>query len=297
MYKKVFILACVLFLASCKGTKYTSNTKKPTSKPRTTVVKKPVSTQPKTAQSKPTTSERQTETLEATSTTTVYADVIKTYIDQYKEIAKDNMRTHGIPASITLAQGILESGSGNGRLAKEANNHFGIKCHTGWTGDSIKHDDDALQECFRKYRHASESFRDHSLFLTSRARYNDLFKLNKDDYQGWAKGLRKAGYATDPKYPDKLISLIQRYELYQYDNEVLGNLKTKTIQQETSNEVTKPNTNVSNSNDTAVLAHKVAEGDTLYSISNKYNTTIAELKRLNNLSDNTISIGQVLRVK
>lgn len=297
MYKKVFILACVLFLASCKGTKYTSNTKKPASKPRTTVVKKPVSTQPKTTQSKPRTSDRQTETLEATSTTTVYADVIKTYIDQYKEIAKDNMRTHGIPASITLAQGILESGSGNGRLAKEANNHFGIKCHTGWTGDSIKHDDDALQECFRKYRHASESFRDHSLFLTSRARYNDLFKLNKDDYQGWAKGLRKAGYATDPKYPDKLISLIQRYELYQYDNEVLGNSKTKTIQQETSNEATKPNTNVSNSNDTAVLAHKVAEGDTLYSISNKYNTTIAELKRLNNLSDNTISIGQVLRVK
>jgi len=297
MYKKVFILACVLFLASCKGTKYTSNTKKPASKPRTTVVKKPVSTQPKTTQSKPRTSDRQTETLEATSTTTVYVDVIKTYIDQYKEIAKDNMRTHGIPASITLAQGILESGSGNGRLAKEANNHFGIKCHTGWTGNSIKHDDDALQECFRKYRHASESFRNHSLFLSSRARYNDLFKLNKDDYQGWAKGLRKAGYATDPKYPDKLISLIQRYELYQYDNEVLGNSKTKTIQQETSNEVTKPNTNVSNSNDTAVLAHKVAEGDTLYSISNKYNTTIAELKRLNNLSDNTISIGQVLRVK
>src|SRR5690554_5914584 len=173
MYKKVFILACVLFLASCKGTKYTSNTKKTASKPRTTVVKKPVSTQPKTTQSKPRTSDRQTETLEATSTTTVYADVIKTYIDQYKEIAKDNMRTHGIPASITLAQGILESGSGNGRLAKEANNHFGIKCHTGWTGDSIKHDDDALQECFRKYRHASESFRDHSLFLTSRSRYSD----------------------------------------------------------------------------------------------------------------------------
>lgn len=297
MYKKIFILACVLFLVSCKGTKYTSHTKKPASKPRTTVVKKPVSTQPKTVQSKPTTSERQTETLEATSTTTVYADVIKTYIDQYKEIAKDNMRTHGIPASITLAQGILESGSGNGRLAKEANNHFGIKCHTGWTGDSIKHDDDALQECFRKYRHASESFRDHSLFLTSRARYNDLFKLNKDDYQGWAKGLRKAGYATDPKYPDKLISLIDRYELYQYDNEVLGNSKTKTVQQQTSNVVTQPNTNVSNSTETAVLAHKVGEGDTLYSISNKYNTTITELKRLNNLSDNTISIGQVLRVK
>jgi len=298
MYKKIFILACLLFLASCKGTKYTSHTKKPVSKSKTTsVAKKPTSTQTKSVKPKPTTSERQTETLEATSTTTVYADVVKTYIDQYKEISKDNMRTHGIPASITLAQGILESGSGNGRLAKEANNHFGIKCHTGWTGDSIKHDDDALQECFRKYRHASESFRDHSLFLTSRARYNDLFKLNKDDYQGWAKGLRKAGYATDPKYPDKLISLIERYELYQFDNEVLGNSKTITVQQETSKVVTKQNTNVSNSGEPPILAHKVVEGDTLYSLSIKYNTTIAELKRLNNLSDNSISIGQVLRVK
>ena len=180
MYKKIFILACVLFLVSCKGTKYTSHTKKPVSKPKTTtVVKKPTTSHPKQVKPKPTTPERQTETLEATSTTTVYTDVIKTYIDQYKEIAKDNMRTHGIPASITLAQGILESGSGNGRLAKEANNHFGIKCHIGWTGDSIKHDDDALQECFRKYRHASESFRDHSLFLTSRSRYSDLFTLKK----------------------------------------------------------------------------------------------------------------------
>ncbi len=299
MYKKIFILACVLFLASCKGTKYTSHTKKPVSKSKTTsVAKKTTSTQPKTAKPNPTTPERQTETLEATSTTTVYADVVKSYIDQYKEIAKDNMRTHGIPASITLAQGILESGSGNGRLAKEANNHFGIKCHTGWTGETIRHDDDALQECFRKYRHASESFRDHSLFLTSRARYNDLFKLNKDDYQGWAKGLRKAGYATDLKYPDKLISLIERYELHQYDQEVLGTTKTKTVQQETSNEtVTQKNTSGSTSNPTPITTHKVAEGETLYSISNKYNTSIAELKRLNNLSDNSISIGQTLRVK
>jgi|SRR5690554_981130 len=293
MYKKVFILACVLFLASCKGTKYTSNTKKPTSKPRTTtVVKKPgTTTKPTKPVAKP------TETLESTSKTTVYADVIKNYISQYKEIAKDNMRTHGIPASITLAQGILESGAGNGRLAKEANNHFGIKCHTGWTGETIKHDDDALQECFRKYRHASESFRDHSLFLTSRSRYSELFTLKKDDYQGWAKGLRKAGYATDPKYPDKLISLIDRYELYQYDSEVLGNSNTKTVQQETSTVVNKQNTEVSSSSNNNVLAHKVTQGDTLYSLSVKYNTTINELKRLNNLSDNTISIGQVLRVK
>src|SRR5690554_2660255 len=284
MYKKVFILACVLFLASCKGTKYTSNTKKPTSKPRTTtVVKKPgTTTKPTKPVAKP------TETLESTSKTTVYADVIKNYISQYKEIAKDNMRTHGIPASITLAQGILESGAGNGRLAKEANNHFGIKCHTSWTGETIKHDDDALQECFRKYRHASESFRDHSLFLTSRSRYSELFTLKKDDYQGWAKGLRKAGYATDPKYPDKLISLIERYQLYRYDDEVLGNITFESTAQDTS---------VTNLEELEENLHRVESGDTLYNISKKHNTTVDEIKKLNNLPDNTISIGQLLKVK
>src|SRR5690554_6163744 len=207
MDKKIFILAFVLFLASCKGTKYTTGKKTVSSKPkteRTTTPKK--TTTPKSV--------TKTETLEATSTTTVTSNTVTQYIDLYQETAKSNMREHGVPASITLAQGILESGSGNGRLAREANNHFGIKCHTGWKGDTIFHDDDAAQECFRKYRHASESYRDHSLFLTSRARYNDLFKLKKDDYEGWAKGLRKAGYATDPKYPDKLIGLIERYELY-----------------------------------------------------------------------------------
>src|SRR5690606_3580331 len=224
MCKKVFILAVILVLASCKGTKYATQ--------------KPVATTPKTEKPVPATPQAapqpEVETLESTSSTTVYADVIRNYIEQYKEIAKDNMRTHGIPASITLAQGILESGSGNGRLAKEANNHFGIKCHTGWTGEKIHHDDDALQECFRKYRHASESFRDHSLFLTSRSRYSDLFLLKKGDYQSWAKGLRKAGYATDPKYPDKLISLIERYQLYRYDDEVLGNITFESTAQDTS---------------------------------------------------------------
>src|SRR5690554_6200224 len=287
MCKKVFILAVILVLASCKGTKYA--TQKPVA--TTPKIEKPVPASPQAAP------QPEAETLESTSSTTVYADVIRNYIEQYKEIAKDNMRTHGIPASITLSQGILESGSGNGRLAKEANNHFGIKCHTGWTGEKIHHDDDALQECFRKYRHASESFRDHSLFLTSRSRYSDLFTLKKDDYQGWAKGLRKAGYATDPKYPEKLISLVERYELHQYDNEVLGNSKTKTVQQEASNGITSEIVSTVDTVDNQIIAHKVAEGETLYSISNRYNTTIAELKRLNNLPDNSISIGQVLRVK
>src|SRR5690606_8696019 len=280
MFRKIYILAFVLMLASCKGTKYTSGAKKPTPKHKT---ERPIATKPKPV-SKPT---QASENLEATSNVTVYADVVRNYIDQYKEIAKDNMRNHGIPASITLAQGILESGSGNGRLAKEANNHFGIKCHTNWKGDTIKHDDDAAQECFRKYRHASESFKDHSLFLTSRSRYNDLFKLKKDDYEGWAKGLRKAGYATDPKYPDKLISLIERYELHQYDSEVLGKKSKK--KEPVTEEITEV---ASNSN-----THRVEQGDTLYNISKRYETTVDEIKRLNKLSGNDISIGQILRVK
>ena len=127
------------------------------------------------------------------------------------------MKEHGIPASITLAQGILESGAGRSRLATEANNHFGIKCHSDWKGATIHHDDDALQECFRKYSHAKQSYEDHSLFLTTRGRYSFLFDLNKTDYKAWAYGLKKAGYATDPKYPERLIKLIEDYELYAYD--------------------------------------------------------------------------------
>ncbi len=146
----------------------------------------------------------------------VFANATERYIDTYKDVAQEEMQLYNIPASITLAQGILESGSGKGRLSVEANNHFGIKCHN-WTGVKIYHDDDEAQECFRKYNNAKYSFRDHSLFLTGRKRYQELFKLNPKDYQGWAKGLRAAGYATDKKYPEKLISIIERYELHKYD--------------------------------------------------------------------------------
>ena len=159
--------------------------------------------------------------------TKVYASATEKYIDVYKEIAQNEMRLYDIPASITIAQGILESGSGNGRLSIKANNHFGIKCHD-WTGAKIYHDDDKAQECFRKYKDAKYSFRDHSLFLTQRKRYAGLFKLRKEDYKGWARGLRAAGYATDRKYPQKLISLIERYQLYKYDEEVLGADYVKT---------------------------------------------------------------------
>lgn len=139
------------------------------------------------------------------------------YIDLYKDIAVEKMNTYGIPASITLAQGILESGTGNSELALRANNHFGIKCGSSWTGASVFHDDDAENECFRKYPSVEESYRDHSIFLRESKRYASLFELKRDDYEGWAKGLKAAGYATNPKYADILIDLINRYQLYQYD--------------------------------------------------------------------------------
>jgi hypothetical protein len=139
------------------------------------------------------------------------------YIDTYAELAVQEMYRSGVPASITLAQGMLESGNGRSELAVKANNHFGIKCHNGWTGGRVYHDDDAKGECFRKYSHPSQSYRDHSDFLRYRDRYKFLFDLKPTDYKGWAYGLKKAGYATDPSYPTKLIKLIEEYRLYQYD--------------------------------------------------------------------------------
>ena len=191
------------------------------------------------------------------------------YVKYYSNIAMDEMVQFGIPASITLAQGILESGAGKGRLAVQANNHFGIKCHD-WNGKKIYHDDDEEQECFRKYDNPEYSYRDHSIFLTNRGRYSFLFDLKRDDYKQWAKGLKKAGYATDPKYPQKLIDLIERYELYKYDNIVL---KKKNRQ------------------------YKVRRGDTLYSISEKFNMSVSSIKRLNNLQGDDLTIGQTIIIK
>ena len=144
------------------------------------------------------------------------------YIETYKDIAMREMREHKIPASITLAQGLLESGCGNSELAREAKNHFGIKCHKGWTGKTYTMDDDEKNECFRKYKNAEESFVDHSLFLTGRSRYAALFDLEITDYEGWAKGLKAAGYATNPKYAQLLIARINQYDLTRYDREALG---------------------------------------------------------------------------
>ena len=144
------------------------------------------------------------------------------YIQTYKDIAIREMRDYGIPASITLAQGLLESGAGNSALAREAKNHFGIKCHKGWDGKTYYMDDDEKDECFRKYKNAEESFRDHSLFLKTRGRYSALFDLEITDYRGWAKGLKAAGYATNPKYAQLLIDRIELYDLTKYDQIALG---------------------------------------------------------------------------
>lgn len=281
MIKKVLIAMLSVFFASCgtskiRTTKTTSKTKSyPVAKKTTetkTVVKPTI-----TNENKPSNGE----TLVATSKVKATTEDVKKYILEYKETAITNMKSHGIPASITMAQGILESGAGFGNLAKEANNHFGIKCHTGWTGETMKYDDDAAQECFRKYKDPKESYRDHSLFLTSRKRYDNLFKLDKGDYEAWANGLKQAGYATDTLYPSKLIGIIERYELYKFDNEVLGR-----------NFVPKPRVVTQLEGE-----HVVQQGDTLYSLSKKYNVSVEELRSLNNIQESGISIGQKLKIK
>jgi len=138
------------------------------------------------------------------------------YIDQYKDLAIRQMQKYGIPASITLAQGVFESGGGQSELARRGNNHFGIKCH-GWQGATVYHDDDRAGECFRAYATPYDSFEDHSRFLRNGKRYRNLFSLKRTDYKGWARGLKAAGYATNPQYADRLIALIQLYKLYRYD--------------------------------------------------------------------------------
>ncbi|WP_397363575.1 glucosaminidase domain-containing protein [Olleya sp. R77988] len=265
MKKIITILCLAFFIASCGSSKKVTTTKDKQKKER--VVKKDNKTKDKVVKEEVVVVEEP-----VIETPEVYASKTDEYIAIYSDIAQDEMRKYGIPASITLAQGILESASGKGRLSVEANNHFGIKCHD-WKGAKIYHDDDESQECFRKYKSSKYSFRDHSLFLTGRKRYSDLFNLNKDDYKGWAKGLKAAGYATDRKYPNKLISLIERYQLHRFDADVLGKETT--------------------TND----KHTVVKGDTLFSLSKKYKISVDELKSLNGLESTDLFIGQVLFVK
>jgi hypothetical protein len=289
MFKKILLVLTVLTLLSCNVTKPVIITKKASPSSSKKVATRSVK---KTNEAKPILKKEQRnddgEVIESTSVIYVGTDVIGRYIFDYKDIAMSNMRIYGIPASIILAQGILESGAGRGDLCLRANNHFGIKCHEGWTGESVRHDDDASQECFRKYDEPAESFNDHALFLTGRSRYSSLFNLAKEDYKGWANGLRRAGYATDPKYPEKLISYIERYNLGQYDALVMGRDYAPTENQ---------TTRIAAFDSQNRSLYEVQKGDTLYSISKKYNLLVAELKQINNLSANTLSIGQKLKVK
>ncbi len=141
------------------------------------------------------------------------------YVDRYKHIAVDHMERYGIPASITMAQGILESNSGNSELSTKSNNHFGIKCKSNWTGEKVYHDDDAVGECFRAYPTVEQSYADHAEFLDNSPRYDSLFDLSNSDYKGWAHGLKKAGYATAPDYAERLIKIIEDSDLQILDQE------------------------------------------------------------------------------
>lgn len=230
------------------------------------------------------------------------------YIGTYKNIAIDKMEEYKIPASITLAQGILESGNGLSTLAKKSNNHFGIKCHSGWKGKKVYHDDDKKGECFRKYPSPEGSFNDHSKFLTGRGRYEFLFDLKPDDYKAWAKGLKKAGYATDRKYPKKLISFIETFELYKYDDLVLDEkgykrfLKDEDYEEYNNdrsiakNEMVEDRSVTQNDMTDNDVFITVVKGDTLYSIARNNNLSVDELKRINGLDSNELSIGMKLLV-
>ena len=265
MFKKIAtLLVLSLLISSCGSRKRSSRTVDTRLPKQTEHVKKATSEK---TEEKPVTVVTKPRVIRST----------EEYISVYKDIAVSEMKQYGIPASITLAQGILESGSGKGTLAVKANNHFGIKCH-GWQGGKIYHDDDAKGECFRKYNSPNESFRDHSEFLANRKRYAKLFELNKDDYKGWARGLRRAGYATDKRYPQKLIALIERYDLDKYDDKSRKR-SVKSPQR------------------TTLITHTVVKGDTLYSISKKYNLTVKELQQLNGMSGTELSVGQVLNIQ
>ena len=214
------------------------------------------------------------------------------YVNTYSKTALKEMKKYGIPASITMAQGILESSSGKGELALKSNNHFGIKCHSTWKGKKVYHDDDKKGECFRKYRNSETSYRDHSLFLNSRSRYSFLFKLKKNNYIKWAKGLKKAGYATDPAYANKLISIIERYELWKLDG------SKKPLNKSKEKRVSKKESKKNSDNIFRIdRYHVVKKGDTLFSISKKYDISVSDLIKINNLNGNTISLGQGLKTK
>lgn len=220
------------------------------------------------------------------------------YIERFKQIAIREMNNSGIPASITLAQGILESGNGNSELALKGNNHFGIKCTPEWKGKTMLKDDDQKDDCFRVYTSPEESFKDHTEFL-KRKRYAPLFELDKNDYRGWAAGLKAAGYATNPRYAELLVSLIERYNLNRFDrvetetekiireDKVLTEI-AKNIPLEKKEEVSRPRV--------TMKIHEVKSGDTLASVSKLFGISVDDIKLLNGLEDINLKPGQLLVV-
>jgi LysM repeat protein len=235
------------------------------------------------------------------------------YIEKWREEAIRQMALHKIPASITIAQGLLESGNGNSRLAIQGNNHFGIKCHSDWKGATIHEDDETRNECFRKYKNASESFEDHSLFLQKK-RYESLFTLDITDYKGWAHGLKKCGYATNPKYPQLLINLIEQYNLADLDKEGLKLIKngsTTSRNKRDSNPKKERNTSpqkdesrreivISNNREIGVSENRIKfitakDDDSIEAIANDLDMAPWQIKKYNDLQNNQqIQAGQVI---
>lgn len=218
------------------------------------------------------------------------------YIDNYKDEAVKEMLMYNIPASITLAQGMLESGNGNSDLAVYANNHFGIKCHVGWQGPTFTKDDDAKDECFRKYSSVLDSYTDHSKFLKTRSRYSFLFELRRTDYKGWAKGLKEAGYATDPKYTPRLLDIIETHKLYEYDQiDEMPNISATNVEKPEQPEVMQPR---------EILRFRmikyiiVKPGDSFYKIAKDTEKDLWQLYKFNDLEPNEKLIaGQKLYIQ
>ncbi len=255
------------------------------------------------------------------------------YISKYKELAIREMKRYRIPASITLAQGLLESGAGRGSLARKSNNHFGIKCGSNWRGKTVRHDDDARGECFRAYKHPADSYEDHSLFLRNGSRYAFLFKLKTTDYQGWARGLKKAGYATDPRYADRLIEIIELYGLYRYDAPYAhqiystNGLPYLVVQQGDTFKQLAKEYGVSSKKlmkfndlykgykleegdilyldkkhrraDKEHIVHVLRDGESMYSVSQKYGIRLKNLYKLNRMNpeDPCPEVGTILRLR
>ncbi len=232
---------------------------------------------------------------------TVFADDTKMsrqeYIDAWKDEAIFQMHQYGIPASITMAQGILESGDGNSYLAVQGNNHFGIKCHE-WTGAKIFKDDDKKNECFRKYMSANESYTDHSKFLAERSRYETLFQLKTTDYKGWARGLKKAGYATNPAYADLLIDLIERHQLYDLDREVL--VQTKKVANDVKKEEVVVASTASSQHQVKVSANNIKfivaqKGDTYAGIAQAHQMGLWQIYKYNDITeDDILKVGDLI---